>query len=145
MKKHLLWLPIVLVIIAAFTTKTVINTNKVKPVDKQVQLTIYSKNDYTASVYDEALASINVTVTKVKGSSRIVVWQKTFNAIPLKSYPTIGNAFTQQVNIPNVMDTKEKLEVTYSITYDSKGSVLKFVNGEILPKGVTKDNLMIHI
>ena len=134
-----------LVIIAAFTTKTIINTNKVKPVDKQVQLTIYSNNDYSAEAYNEALASVHVVVTKVKGSSKKIVWEKTFTALPLKNYPTLGNAFTQQVNIPDVFDSKEKLEVSYSITYDSKGSVLRFVNGEVLPKGVTKDNLMIHI
>ena len=115
------------------------------PVSKQIQLAIFTQNNYSAAVYEQAKASVHVTVTKLKGKSRYIVWEKTFEEMALKKYPTVHNAFTQQVTVPNIIDGKEKLLITYTVTYEAKGSVLKLGSGTMVSKGVMSDKLQINI
>jgi hypothetical protein len=145
MKKHLLWLSILFFAALPFKKQVMEIVKPVKAEDKQISLAIYANNNYTYKVYDEALAKVHVTVTKVKGNSKTVVWEKSFDAMPLSSYPTISDAITQEVSIPKVFDAKEELLVSYSITYESKGSVLEFVSREVVSKGSKKGSLFIAI
>jgi hypothetical protein len=145
MKKHLLWLHFVLIIVVAFSSRVEEVVRPARAVDKQISLAIFTKNNYTSPVYNEALAKVQVTVTKVKGKSKTIVWQKSFSAMPLKNYPGVNKPFMQQVTIPGVFDGKEQLVVTYFITYDSKGSVIRFQNGEVVSKGASEGSLFIAI
>ena len=71
--------------------------------------------------------------------------EKTFEEMALKKYPTVHHAFTQQVTVPNIIDGKEKLLITYTVTYEAKGSVLKLGSGTMVSKGVMSDKLQINI
>lgn len=106
-----------------------------KPVNKDIAFTIYKGANYTAPVYDQALASVCITVEKVRGNKRTKVWAKTINALQINQYPDNRNALSQQITIPNIFDRKEHLEITYILTYDSKGNELQIQNGETISKG----------
>jgi hypothetical protein len=88
---------------------------------------------------------LQVTVVKVRGNERSVVWQKNYDARLLKQYPSAENAISQNVVINNVVDGKENLEVVYTLTYDSKGSVMQLQDGKVISKGVQNGRLFINI
>jgi hypothetical protein len=51
----------------------------------------------------------------------------------------------QSVRLNNVFDRKEKLFVTYIITYNINGSTTQLENGTTIAKGAAKGDLAINI
>ena len=147
MKKHLLWFTVVLVAaaLAIFHTQVAAWIAPEKPVSKSISLEVYKADDYSAAIYNDASAKLRVTVTKVSGKNRTIVWDKTFDALQLRQYPSLKNAISQKVVIGNVFDSKEHLEVTYTLTYNSKGNVLEMQNGVLVSKGNPGGKLTISI
>ena len=126
MKKYLLWLLLAWFGFgAAIYTTAKGTTAQEKPVDKNISFAVYKSNNYASDVYKTTSATVHITITKVRGNNRTVVWDKTFDAQLLKQYPSLEHALTQQVTIPNVLDNKEHLEVNYTLTYNSNGSELQ--------------------
>lgn len=133
MKKYLVWLPVAwLVFGAAIYSTGKENTATEKTVNKNIAFAVYKGNNYTSDVYNNTSAKLHITITKVRGTNRTVVWDKTFDAKLLKQYPSLENALTQQVTVPNVLDKKEYVEVTYTLTYDSNGTQLQMQNGTVV-------------
>ncbi len=130
---------------AAFNQQIVNAIIPEKPVSKEISLAIAKENDYSSRAYDEAVASVHIIITKMNGAKKVIVWDKTFDTLQLKKYPTIANAYEQSIIIPNIFDRKEKLLVEYIITYTEKGSVLKFANETFLLKGQTSGKVIISI
>ncbi|HRH50377.1 MAG TPA: hypothetical protein PLP23_16590 [Panacibacter sp.] len=116
-----------------------------RPIIKNVNLEVYKSNDYLSAIYNDATAKISITITKVCRNSRMIVWNKTFNALQLKQYPSLEDALLQKVAIDNVFDNKEHLEVRCTISYNSKGGLLEIHNGVLVSKGVTDGTLIIQI
>jgi len=118
---------------------------KEKPVSKEINLAISSNNNYSSAAYDDAKASVHVVITKIKGNQQTLVLDKVYNAMQLKQIPDNGNAMNSKVVIPNVFDSKEKLVVTYTITYDTKGSVIEFCNGKTAAEKSNQEQIDINI
>ena len=116
-----------------------------RPIIKNVNLEVYKSNDYLSAIYNDATAKISITITKVSRNSRMIVWNKTFNALQLKQYPSLEDALLQKVAIDNVFDNKEHLEVRCTISYNSKGGLLEIHNGVLVSKDVTDGTLIIQI
>src|SRR5690242_6461475 len=133
MKKYLLWLPLVWFGFGtAIYTTTKGTTATEKSVNKNISFAVYKGNNYASEVYNNTSATLHIIITKVRGNNRSIVWDKTFDAKLLKQYPSLENALTQQVTVPNVLDKKEHLEVTYVLTYNSNGSELQMQNGTVV-------------
>jgi len=115
-----------------------------KPVEKNISFALYKSNDYNADVYNNTSATVHITIEKVGSKGRSIVWEKTFDAQTLKQYPSLQQAIAQTVKVPNVFDSKEHLEVSYTLTYNSKGNELKMQNG-IMVKGNGTDKVYISI
>ena len=116
-----------------------------KTVTKNISFAVYKADTYTSSVYNDASARLQVTVVKVRGNERSVVWQKNYDAKLLKQYPSAANAISQNVVIHNIAESKEHLEVLYTLTYDSKGSVMQLQDGKVISKGTKSGSLFINI
>jgi hypothetical protein len=116
-----------------------------KTTDKNISFAVYKTDEYSSAVYDDASAKLQVTVTKVRGNERTVVWQKNYDAMLLKQYPTLQNALNQNVLIPGVVDGKDHLEVSYTLTYDSKGSVMQLQDSREISSGAVTGRLFINI
>ena len=129
MKKYLLWLPIAWLVFGAaiYSTEKGSITSE-KTVNKNISFAVYKGNNYASDIYNNTSAKLHITITKVRGTNRTVVWDKTFDAKLLKQYPSLENALTQQVTVPNVLDAKERIEVTYTLTYNSNGTELQMQN-----------------
>ena len=133
MKKYLLWLPLAWFGFgAAIYTTTKVTPAPEKTVNKNISFAVYKGNNYASDVYNNTSAKLHIIITKVRGNSRSVVWDKTFDAKLLKQYPSLENALTQSVTVPNVLDKKEHLEVAYTLTYDSNGTELQMQNGTVV-------------
>jgi hypothetical protein len=144
MKKFLLWLPVVWLIFgAAVYSTTKGNTATEKTTNANISFAVYKSDNYSSDVYNTTSATVHITITKVSGNNRTVVWDKTFDAKLLKQYPSLEHAITQQVTIPNVLDQKEHLEVTYTLTYNSNGSELQMQNGTEVYGSSDKLNISI--
>ncbi|HWB25375.1 MAG TPA: hypothetical protein VG738_07835 [Chitinophagaceae bacterium] len=116
-----------------------------KPVSKEISLSIARDANYTEKIYDKSKASLHVIIFKVKNKKQIVLWDKTYDTLQLKDYPTIANALHNNVTVSNIVDSKEKLYVTYIITYNTNGSVVTIEDGTSLLKGEKHGNVMINI
>jgi hypothetical protein len=147
MKKHILWLPVVIVVVllAAWTKPMIENLNFEKPVNKNISFAVYKNTTYASNVYNDASAKLQVSIVKVRGNKRETVWQKSYDAKLLKEYPTLANAMMQQVVIKNVVDSKEHLEVEYTVTYGSKNGTMQLQDGATISKGAQVGNLFINI
>ncbi len=146
MKKSIISLSLILLVTAIVYNKQIYSfIRSEKPIYKEISLTIATANNYNASAYDNALASVHVTVYKISGKKQTIVWDKTFDTMQLKNYPQINHALPERVTIPNVLESQEKLVVTYTVTYDTKGSVLKMANGSVVASGEKTEKLFIGI
>ncbi len=148
MKKNiLLWLAVgaAVVLLAAWSKPLIATINFEKPVSKNISFAVYTNSSYSSSVYNAASAKLQVTVVKVRGNKRSTVWQKEYDAKLLKDYPSLQNALAQKVTISNVVDSKDHLEVLYTITYNSNGSQIQLQDGAVVAKGAKNGNLFINI
>lgn len=116
-----------------------------KAVSKKISVSIARDTNYNSNVYDMSKASVHVIIFKVKDHKQIVLWDKTYDTLPLKNYPTLNNAIHNEVTVSNIADRKEKLYVTYIVTYNTKGSIMHIENGTALLKGEKEGKLFINI
>ena len=129
--------------VAAFTPVRYFQTEK--PVSKEINVAISSRNNYSLAAYSDAKASVHVTITKVNGSRQTVVSDKVYSDMSLSQVPTNGNAINSKIVIPNVFNKKEKLLITYTISYNSRGSVVQLCNGTIASDKSNSEKIEIHI
>ncbi|MEP7318732.1 MAG: hypothetical protein ABI921_08315 [Panacibacter sp.] len=146
MKKRLLWLPVLLIASAIVAYSPVKNAFiKEAPVTKSISFAVYKGNNYSSEVYSNTFAQLHIVVEKVNGKMRTKVWDKTFDAKLLNQYPSVENALSQKVTVANVLDKKEHLEVTCTLTYNSKGSELRMQSGTVVSGNVSNDTVDISI
>ena len=116
-----------------------------KAVSKNISFAVYKADNYNSNVYADASAKLNITIVKVRGTKRSIVWQKDFDAKALNKYPSLEKAVAQKVIVNNVVDSKDKLYVVYTLTYNDKGSEMELRDGTIIAKGENSGKLMINI
>jgi len=146
MKKQLLILPLLLISITVIAFNKQIQNwfNGTKAVKKEISFSITGKNDYTLQAYNDAAAEIEISITKINGGKRIVLWKKEFENMLLKQYDS-NIMPIENVNINNTFSAKETIEVSYTITYKSAGKVLKLGREILLDKTEQKDKLEIEV
>lgn len=121
---------------------TIIPDNKM---DKNITLAVYKGSDYSSKVYESTSATVHVVIKKVRRGKETVVFEKTLDSLQLKQYPDISNAIAQNITIPNVADNKEHLVITYTLTYNSKGTELQMQDGMEVTKGTANGKVYINI
>lgn len=116
-----------------------------KPVNKQINLYVSRDSSYNSATYDATIASVYVVVFKSVAHKQTILWQKAYNAMQLKNYPVNNSVLRQVVTIKNVKESREKLYITYRVTYTTRGNSLKIENGTCLEKGEKKGDVMINM
>jgi hypothetical protein len=114
-------------------------------VSKNIDVEVYKTSSYVSPVYAKSTAQLEVTVVRIKNNRKDTVWQHSFQPTELKDFPESDNPLLQKITIPNVNDRKEKLEVYYKVTYDSKGSILNYWNITTIGQGQQTGKLHIQI
>mgnify|MGYP000856855724 CR=1 FL=1 len=112
---------------------------------KDINLSVYKTASYDAPAYKDAYASLNVTVYRIKGNKKELLWKHNYNATQLKNYPGADKPFQQKVAIKDITDSRAKIEVCYSLSYNTKGSVINFCNTEVIGKKEKAKIVNIHI
>jgi hypothetical protein len=144
MKKTLIITTLALLVTAAWW---LINGND-KPanaVSKNINVEVYKNASYISPAYKNSFATLKVTVVRVNGKERDIVWQQTYKPTELKDFPGVDKPMTQKISIPNVNDKKERLEIYYQVTYNSQGSILNLLNTAVIEKGQKTGKLLIEI
>ncbi|MEP6682044.1 MAG: hypothetical protein ABJA35_02245 [Parafilimonas sp.] len=116
-----------------------------QPVNKDINFEVYKTASYISPAYANTFATLEVTVVRVRGNKKDTAFQHTFKPKELKDYPASDKPLVQKITIPNVNDSKEKLEIFYKLTYNSDGSVLNFLNTTTIGKGQQIGKLHIQI
>ena len=147
MKKQLIWLPVVLavVMLAAWSKPLKEMMTSEKTVSKNISFAVYKADNYSSSAYADASAKLKITIVKARGTKRSIVWQKEFDAKALNQYPSLEKAVAQKVIVNNVVDSKDKLYVVYTLTYNDKGSEMQLRDGAVIAKGEKSGKLLINI
>jgi hypothetical protein len=116
-----------------------------KPVDKNINVEVYKTASYIAPAYANTFATLEVTIVRVNGNKKDTAFQHIFQPKELKDYPASDKPLVQTITIPNVNDNRERLEIFYRLTYNTKGSELNFSEGTVIGKGVQSSKLNIKI
>jgi hypothetical protein len=127
--------------IAAY--KTVKESFLNERVDKNISFNLYRAGSYTAKIYDSTAAEIEIRVEKVNGKSRTQVWDTTFGPRMLRKYPSIEKALSKTITVADVLERKEHLEISYVITYDSKGNILQMQDGPYVLNDLEEINICL--
>ena len=146
MKRCLLWLFFILIASSvgiAAAIDPIMNVMRDKPVEKEIAFSLYKGSSYASKAYKGSSAEIYIAVEKVRSTTRSVVWDTTLDAMLLSKYPSLKKAMSKKIIIPNVIENKEHLEMTYLLTYNSKGSILKMQSSHLIFNG--KDTLAIKL
>ncbi len=116
-----------------------------KPVNKELNLSIATAANYHSRAYENAQASVRVSIYKIRGKQKMLIWEKTFDTLQLKRYPDYRSPMVNSITIPNVVSNREKIIVVYTITYNTQGSILQMANGKVFPGKNNRDKLEILI
>lgn len=119
--------------------------NHTQSVQKEIHFSIFSESNYQSAAYNDAKASVEVTVSKLSGDKAIVIGKKSFSALALSKLPSSANAISDKLLISDTIESSELLVVTYTITYNTNGSIIQFQNKEIINKETERDNLNVTI
>jgi hypothetical protein len=145
MKKNLLWLALVLFVsgIGIASYKPIKDALKEITVERTIWFELYKGSNYASKIYNCSSAEIDITVEKVRKTTRTKVWDTTLDAKLLIEYPYAKKALTQKVTIQNVIENKEHLEMNYVLKYNSNGSVLQIQSSSFILDGL--DTLAISL
>jgi hypothetical protein len=145
MKKNLLWLALVLFVsgIGIASYKPIKDALRETPVERTIWFELYKGSNYASKIYNCSSAEIDITVEKVRNTTRTKVWDTTLDAKLLIKYPFAKKALTQKVTIQNVIENKEHLEMNYVLKYNSNGSVLQIQSSSFILDGL--DTLAISL
>ncbi len=109
MKKYLVIFSIVFAVTTGFLYYKYITTPYAEmPVNKEINVAIATSANYNAAVYNEALAKVEIAVFKLSGTKQSIVWSKTYDNLPLQRYPELAAAFTQSIQVPDILNSKDK-------------------------------------
>ena len=126
MKKRSLWLALSL-IVSGVSFATILSMGKeVKeiPVSKTVSFSLYKGSNYNSKAYKASSVQIDIIIEKVKDETRTKIWDTTLDAKLLSKYPLLKKAISKTVIIPGMYESKDHLEISYFLIYNSNGSIL---------------------
>ncbi|HEU0109536.1 MAG TPA: hypothetical protein VFQ73_01615 [Flavisolibacter sp.] len=107
------------------------------PVEKTVTYTVYAEKDYSGSFYNNAKGQLELTIAKITGNGTTqVLWDTVFAWRNLVDYPAFQNRVILQKKF-SILDSKEKLQVSYIRKYDQNGALSLTGTGEPVANGNT--------
>lgn len=124
MKKILL---IVLLLSAGLIVDAKLNTARYAKASCNTVLNfkIYAGSNYNYAVYEDAFASVQITVNRISGNRKEQVYSKTVSAMQINRYPAEAKAMNLPLNACGyATDNTDAFEITISIVYDYNGSIL---------------------
>ncbi|MEO7209782.1 MAG: hypothetical protein ABIY35_02465 [Chitinophagaceae bacterium] len=114
------------------------------PVAKEVNLNIGTEKRYALPVYANAIADVQITITKWHGNKSTKIWEKTLNDIHLNENAGFDKVEAQTVTLP-VYANKDRIVVKYLVTYKDKGSVVELAYYSEISKGSKGDSVDVII
>ncbi len=144
MKKLIIILPVLFIVTLVFPNNLSL-FRSTQNINKEINLSVFTENNYSSSVYNDEQATIEVTISKVKDNKQVVIGKQVFTPLQLKQFPMAANAINTKMNVRDVISRNETLIVTYSVSYNSNGSVIVVENNEIINKETAKDSISIKI
>jgi hypothetical protein len=146
MKKLLLTLTFTTVVVtASFHAQVLHWIRPEKTISKEIHLNVAADFNYSCRVYDHSFAKVSLTILKIKGNEMDTLWEKQYPDVPLKKFPSLKQALRQTIHIPGVVDSKEQIVLSYTITYTSKESILQIQKHKFVSKGKSNDQFYIII
>jgi hypothetical protein len=115
-----------------------------KIANKTISMAVFTSSNYASKIYEGTTAGLEITVKKAQKNKETVVLEKTFPAIPLQSFPDALNAFKNSIKVSNVRND-DAVEISYILTYNSNGSVVKMQSDEVVSGEEQSDTLNINI
>ena len=149
MKKKIVILAAALLVTAltifSFTGKNPFATSGIGNaiVNEDISFMIYKGYDYTQSLYNAAVASINLAVEKVDSKGgETVIWKQNIDSKTLSQYPSLTDAVKQNVQIHNTAKKDEYFILKYDVIYNTNGHELRIPNAVLI---TTKSDNTISI
>ena len=98
--------------------------------------TVYAGADFTHPFYDNAKGQVELSIAKIsdKGTVTKVLWDTVFSWRQLAVYPQFQNKINIRKEF-SVLDSKEKLQVSFMRKYNVNGSFSQTATGAPAPEG----------
>src|SRR4030095_452188 len=106
MRKHLLPLSLLLLLAGCAVIQKRISDilHPEQPVSKSISFAVNTDENYSSIVYNDAFAQLRITVTKIRGNQRAMVWDTIYNPQKLQDYSFLKNAMSKEIIINNVLE-----------------------------------------
>lgn len=127
----------------AFQSATKSYTEKTS--SKNINFLVYSDNAYTAAVYKDALAQVEVVISRQVRNKKLVVCSKTWRFEKLQNFPCLQNAEWKKFVIDNIKNKRESFEVQYILTYYSRGSLLTISKNMVFTANSKNETIFINV
>lgn len=94
------------------------------PVQKQAVYHVFAAKDYGAPVYQHIQVSLRlqVRIINYKNGNMRLLWDSVFSTRKLTEFPGYSNKLVLKKIFP-VMDSHEKLNASYSVSYNDEGNI----------------------
>lgn len=112
--------------------------------NKTINMAVFTSSNYTPKIYEGTTAGLEVTVKKAQKNKETVVLEKTFPSMPLQFFPDAVNAFKDSIKVAG-LHNEDALEISYTLTYNSNGSVVKMQGDEVITGEEKSGTLNINI
>jgi hypothetical protein len=116
-----------------------------KPVSKTLEISMYAKADYSEEIYKGSKAKVQVTISKYRNKKFQVIHQEVLEASSLNNIPSKTNPFVKAIQVNNLYEKKDLLVATYTVSYESNGSILKYDKHILIPKSKGNRELTVTI
>lgn len=106
-----------------------------QPVIKKIEFHVHAGQQYTGPYYNNSTADVKLAVYKINyrnGQSELM-WDTTYALRPLANYPRLPQKMLVEKSW-DVLESKEKLQVQYTIRYQSpQGPTQEIGTEELVP------------
>ena len=137
-------IPVLMIVTLVFPNNLSFS-NKAQQINKEINLSLFSESNYNVPAYDDAQATVEITVSKTNENKVVMIGKKLYSALQLKQFPAAGNAINKKFLVSGKLNGNEALVITYTITYNSNGSLITFEDSKIVSRKTAKDNINIVI
>lgn len=98
---------------------------------QNVSFVIYKDFDYQSAAYKNSFVKVKIEVETVNGSNRKTVWSKELAPTELAQLPQMNEAEVENISFAK-SDSREHIELTYTMTYETQGSELSVSSTKIV-------------
>jgi len=111
---------------------------------RTVQFSIFVGTNYSGKLYKKSKAKVILSVYRLQGNSKDVLWESIVDRGNLRNYPQRNNALFRNLTFYNIPEHSQQIVASYKVVYNTKASEMAYEENCLL-SGAKGDTLQISL